>query len=52
MLLMLFVDKKENACLVTDWIRGISPGSKKAYAAPLNVVPISRATISFREGPE
>jgi hypothetical protein len=38
--------------LVTDWIWGTSPGSSKAYAAPLKVVPISRATTSFREGPE
>ena len=49
---MLLVDERENTCLVTDWIRGISPGSKKAYTAPLNVVPISRAIMSFRSGPE
>jgi len=27
-------------------------GVQNAYAAPLNVVPISRATTSFRDGPE
>ena len=41
-----------NTRLVTGWIRGTSPGSRKAYAAPLNVVPISRAMMSFREEPE
>ena len=41
-----------NACLVTGWIRGTWPGSNMAYAAPLKVVPISRATTSFRERSE
>ena len=37
---------------VRDRIMGISPGSTNAYATPLNVVSILRATMSFREGPE
>jgi len=41
-----------DAYLVTDWICGTSPGSSNAYAAPLNVVPMSRAMTSFREVPE
>ena len=42
----------ENACFVTGRISGTWPGSKKAYAAPLKVVPMSRARTSFREDPE
>jgi len=41
-----------DTCFVTEWIWGTSPGSKKAYAALLNVVPISRAMTSLREAPE
>ena len=37
---------------VRDRIMGVSPGSKNAYATPLNVASILRATMSFREGPE
>ena len=36
---------------VTGFIFGTSPGSRNAYAAPLYVVPISKARTSFREVP-
>ena len=36
---------------VTHWIFGTSPGSKIAYAMPLNVVPTSIASTSLRRAP-
>lgn len=40
-----------SAYLLTPWITGTLPGSRKVYAIPLNVVPTSSAKTSFFSEP-